>query len=119
MGFSFVVGSDSQAIGKTTVSRDSYVGDETCATCHGDKIKTYYGTAHHLTSRRAKRDSIAGTFRPVANILKTPNPGLSFIMEIKDGGFFPTAVWGNPPLTTPRTQPIALSIASPPKSHPS
>ena len=111
-GLSFPLRPDTQAIAKTTVSRDSYVGDETCATCHGDKIKTYYGTAHHLTSRRAKGDSIAGTFRPDANILKTSNPGLSFIMEIKDDGFFQTAIWGTPPFTTTRTEPIDLVIGS-------
>src|SRR6267142_3696820 len=111
-GLSFPLRSDSQAIAKTTVSHDGYVGDEICATCHGDETKTYYGTAHHFTSRRPNGDSIAGTFRPDANTLKTSNPGLSFIMEIKDGGFFQTAIWGTPPFTTTRTEPIDLVIGS-------
>src|SRR5215813_3312815 len=67
--------SDSQAMVKTA-SRESYVGDEICTTCHGDQTKTYYRTAHHLTSRPANKDSIAGTFRSDTNILKTSNPGL-------------------------------------------
>src|SRR5258708_37404970 len=106
MGLSFPPRSDTQSIAKTTVSRDNYVGDEICATCHGHETKTYYGTAHHLTSRRPNWDSIAGTFRPDANILKTSNPGLSFIMEIKDDGCFQTAIWGTPPTTTTLTEPI-------------
>src|SRR5260221_6038039 len=111
-GFTVPLRSDSQSTAKTTVSRDGYVGDEICATCHGHETKTYYGTAHHLTSRRPNGDSIAGTFRPDANILKTSNPGLSFIMEIKDDGFFQTAIWGTPPFTTTRTEPIDLVIGS-------
>jgi hypothetical protein len=106
------VRSNSQATEKIPVSRDSYVGDETCRSCHGDKVKTFFGTAHHLTSRQASADSIAGTFGSDANVLKTSNPGLFFRMDKKDDDFFQTAIWGTPPYTTTRTEPIDLVIGS-------
>jgi hypothetical protein len=106
------VRSNSQAREKIPVSRDSYVGDETCRQCHGDKVKTFFRTAHHLTSRQASADSIAGTFGSGANVLKTSNPGLFFRMENTDGDFFQTAIWGTPPYTTTRTEPIDLVIGS-------
>ena len=98
--------------GKKPLSRDRYVGDETCAACHKDKAESFFRTAHHLTSRPAGADSIAGTFDPGSNILKTSNPGLFFRMHTKDGRFYETAVWGMPPSTTTETEPIDLVIGS-------
>jgi Cytochrome c554 and c-prime len=103
---------DLQDMEKKPVSRDSYVGDETCGSCHREKVESFTRTAHHLTSRQASADSIAGTFGSGANILKTSNPGLFFRMDGKDGRFFQTALWGIPPSTTARTEPIDLVIGS-------
>lgn len=97
---------------KQTVSRDRYVGDEVCGSCHKDKLESFFKTAHHLTSRKANADSIAGTFNTGANILKTSNPGLSFKMEAKSGQFYETAELGIPPDTTPQAEPIDIVIGS-------
>lgn len=103
---------NSQNTGKKPLSRDSYVGDEICGSCHRDKLESFSKTAHHLTSRPARADSIAGTFGSGANILKTSNPGLFFRMDAKDGRFYQTAIWGIPPSTTTQTEPIDVVIGS-------
>jgi Cytochrome c554 and c-prime len=103
---------DSQDTEKKVVSRDSYVGDDTCGSCHRQRRETYFQTAHHLTSRQASADSIAGTFCSGANVLKTSNPGLFFRMDVKHSRFFQTAIWGLPPDTTEQTEPIDLVIGS-------
>ncbi|HEX3187357.1 MAG TPA: multiheme c-type cytochrome [Pyrinomonadaceae bacterium] len=81
-----------------TDSRPGYVGDEKCLSCH-PKQKEFPRTAHHLTSRRATRESIAGSFAPGKNVLKTPEPELQYRMDARDDGFFQTGVVGVPPQT--------------------
>jgi hypothetical protein len=103
---------DLQEPEKKPVPRDRYVGDETCLSCHKDKLELFSRTAHHLTSRPPTADSIAGPFRSGANILKTSNPALFFRMDAKDGRFYETAIWGIPPSTSQQTQPIDLVIGS-------
>jgi hypothetical protein len=103
---------DLQDLQKKPVSRDSFVGDGICAACHKDKMESFSRTAHHLTSRLATADSIAGTFTPGRNILTTSNPGLSFRMDARDGRFYESAIRGIPSSTTTETQPIDLVIGS-------
>jgi len=103
---------DSQPRENRPVSRDSYVGDETCGSCHPGKAQSFSRTAHHLTSRQASAASIAGPFTSGANILKTSNPGLRFRMEAKSRRFYETAIFGIPPDTTSQTEPIDLVIGS-------
>src|SRR5579864_172779 len=74
--------------------RENYVGDSACRSCHQDKVEGFHRTAHYLTSRLPDKDSILGDFSPDANILKTSNPDLLFRMEVKNDGFFQTAVQG-------------------------
>src|SRR5258708_36673679 len=93
-------------------SRNSYVGDETCGSCHADKVESFSRTAHHLTSRRASADAMTGPFGSKANILKTSNPGLFFRMHVKGSRFFQTAIWGIPASTKARSEPIDLVIGS-------
>jgi hypothetical protein len=38
--------------------------------------ETYFRTTHRLTSQLPRKDSIAGSFAPNANVLKTGNPDL-------------------------------------------
>jgi hypothetical protein len=104
--------SSEQAMEKKLASRDGYVGDETCGSCHGDKVKTFSRTAHHLTSRQGGGDSIAGTFGSEANVLKTSNPALIFRMDREGERFFQKAIWGIQPFTTTRTESIDLVIGS-------
>lgn len=59
-------------------------------------------TAHHLTSRPATKDSIAGKFEEGKNILKTAEPELYYRMEAKKDGFFQTAMLGSAPTISRR-----------------
>ncbi|MGC2767855.1 MAG: multiheme c-type cytochrome [Candidatus Acidiferrum sp.] len=93
-------------------SRANYVGDEACRSCHQDKVETFHRTAHYLTSRLPDKDAILGSFNVDANVLKTSNPDLYFRMEARDGSFFQTAVQGQPPYTTSRTERFGLVVGS-------
>ncbi|HEV8431426.1 MAG TPA: multiheme c-type cytochrome [Pyrinomonadaceae bacterium] len=75
----------------------AYVGDEQCLLCH-EKQRTYNTTAHHLTSQPATATSIAGSFAPGKNILRTQRE-LLYRMEARNDGFFQTGVLGTPPDT--------------------
>lgn len=97
---------------KEPASRDGYVGDDACGSCHKEELESFFKTAHHLTSRHATANSIAGSFASAANTLKTSNPGLSFRMDARNGRFYETAIWGIPPSTTKQTEPIDLVIGS-------
>jgi len=68
-----------------------YIGDQACVSCHQDKVASYHRTAHSITSTLPDADSIHGDFNPGANILKTLNTNLYFVMEARDEGFFQTA----------------------------
>jgi hypothetical protein len=92
------------------------VGDEACRSCHADIVHSFHETAHSLTSRLPDEQSIAGSFAPGNNLLKTANPNLFFRMEERrvDGKaeFFETAVVGMPPETHQRSEAIAFVIGS-------
>ena len=92
-------------------TRPGFVGDEKCLSCH-PKQKEFPRTAHHLTSRQATRDSIAGSFAPGKNVLKTPEPELQYRMEARADGFFQTGVVGTPPDTVTTAQRFDLVIGS-------
>jgi Cytochrome c554 and c-prime len=77
---------------KISLSRDDYVGDEACRSCHEKESATYPTTAHHLTSRAADAHSIAGSFDPANNTFQTANPALSFKMSAAENGYYQTAV---------------------------
>ncbi len=92
--------------------RAGFVGDEVCSSCHQDKFGTFLQTAHHHTSQLAGVDSIAGKFTPPYNIMKTVDPALSFRLDARNGGFFQTAVFGEPPHTREHSEPFAIVIGS-------
>src|SRR6184192_1221439 len=71
-----------------------YAGNAACLSCHKDQAENFLKTAHHLTSRLASSESIAGTFAPAKNILTTANPELSYRTEARDGGYFQDAIIG-------------------------
>jgi Cytochrome c554 and c-prime len=89
-----------------------YVGDAACQSCHRDKFETFHRTSHYLTSRIPEKDSILGSFASDTNIMKTSNPGLFFRMERKGNDFFQTAVEGEAPLVTTRSERFAFVIGS-------
>jgi hypothetical protein len=97
---------------KTSATRDNYVGDEACGSCHREKVENFHQTAHYLTSRLPDRNSILGKFTPDANTRRTSNPELFFRMDEKKDGFFQTAVQGLSPYTTQRTERFGLVIGS-------
>jgi hypothetical protein len=70
-----------------------FAGDASCLSCHQGQ-SSYLTTAHHLTSRPAARESIAGSFAEGANVVHTANPELVYRMEARKDGFFQTAVLG-------------------------
>ena len=92
-------------------TRPGYVGDTKCLSCH-PKQKDFPRTAHHLTSQPATRESIAGSFAPGKNVLKTPEPELQYRMEARGDGFFQTGVLGIPPHTVSISQPFDLVVGS-------
>jgi hypothetical protein len=82
--------------------------DDECLSCHTN-YKTYFTTAHHLTSRTAAKESILGKFD---SILKTAEPELLYRLEAKPNGFFQTGVLGTPPDTVSISQRFDLVIGS-------
>jgi hypothetical protein len=67
------------------------VGDQACASCHADKVASYHQTGHYRTSSWPSRASVHGHFDAGSNTMPTANPGLSFVMEARDGGLFEAA----------------------------
>ncbi len=92
-------------------TRPGYVGDEKCLSCH-PKQKEFPRTAHHLTSRIATRESIAGSFAPGKNVLKTPEPELQYRMEARGDGLFQTGVLGIAPHTVSISHRFDLVVGS-------
>jgi hypothetical protein len=80
------------AADKKPPSRDAYVGDQACRSCHEKEFTAYQTTAHHLTTQAADAHSIAGNFAAGANLFKTANPSLYFKMTADANGFHQTAV---------------------------
>jgi hypothetical protein len=82
------------------VDRTDYAGDASCASCHRQLSQSYQRTAHHLTSQLPTNSSVLGSFRQGANSLTivdanhSAEPGLEFLMESKNDGFFETATTG-------------------------
>jgi hypothetical protein len=94
------------------LGRVGFVGDEVCGSCHQDKFQTFQLTAHHRTSQVPSAQSIAGKFTPPENSMKTIDPGLSFRMEARDGRFYQTAVFGEPPHVKDHAEAFGLVIGS-------
>lgn len=95
----------------TPIRPAGYAGDAKCLSCHQDQ-KTFWKTAHHLTSRLPTEDSIAGKFSEGANLLKTSNPDLYYRMERTKDGFYQTAVLGVPPNAVSLSRRFDLVIGS-------
>jgi hypothetical protein len=87
-----------------------YAGDDKCLSCH-EKQRTYLTTAHHLTSQPANATSIAGSFAPGKNILRTQRE-LLYRMEARNDGFFQTGVLGTQPDTISISERFDLVVGS-------
>jgi hypothetical protein len=77
---------------KKASSRPVYAGDDACRRCHQKESSQYAETAHHLTSRLPSSKSIAGSFAPGSNVLRTSNQYLTFEMTATKDGYFESAV---------------------------
>lgn len=93
-------------------SRKDYVGDEACRSCHAEKFESFTHTAHHLTSRAATAESIAGSSVTGNNVLKTQNPDLYFEISSESDGFFQSAVTGTGNNIATRTERMDIVIGS-------
>ncbi|MGB2667122.1 MAG: multiheme c-type cytochrome [Candidatus Acidiferrum sp.] len=105
-------GAKPAAAEKAEDARQNFVGDSACKECHGAIAETYLHTTHHLTSQLPTRDSIAGSFVPNGNVLKTSNPDLHFLMKARAGGFYQTAVFWQPPDQKMRSERIDFVTGS-------
>ena len=57
-----------------------FLGAAACRECHQNKYDSFIQTAHHLTSRPATPDSVAGPLEEGNNQLVTANPDVAFTM---------------------------------------
>ncbi len=83
---------------------EGFIGIEACAACHPDQFQTFIDTPHHLASRIADADSIAGRFSPAARIMRTGSLDLMFQMEARPDGFYQTALEGRLPVVTAHSE---------------
>jgi hypothetical protein len=97
---------------QTGASRQEFVGNDACRTCHSEIAESYLRTAHHLTSQFPTSNSIAGSFATGKNVLKTSNPGLFFQMESKPDGFYETAMMSLPQGSSSHSERIDIVIGS-------
>lgn len=88
-----------------------FIGNEKCLSCH-EGYRKYLGTAHHLTSQPANANSIAGSFAPGKNILRTSQRELQYRMEARADGFFQTGVLGTPPESVSLSERFDLVVGS-------
>ena len=94
-----------------TPAISNYIGNNKCLTCHATYRK-YLATSHHLTSQPATATSIAGSFAPGKNILRTHQRELHYRLESRSNGFFQTGVLGTPPDTITISERFDLVIGS-------
>lgn len=99
-------------LSQNNASRVNYVGDAACRSCHEDIDRTYLHTGHHLTSQQPSENTISGKFTLPSNILRTADPNLHFVMTIRDGKFFQSAVFGHPPDELMHTEPMDVVVGS-------
>lgn len=98
---------------KRPATRQVYVGDASCRSCHKEEASRYPETAHHLTSRLPSKKSIAGSFAPGSNVLHTSNQYLTFEMTATKDGYFESAVEQVAPAKTlSHTERIGLVVGS-------
>jgi hypothetical protein len=98
--------------GAPAASRGNFAGDGVCRECHAGIATSYAQTAHHITSQLPNRQTIAGSFAPGENLLKTSNPDLHFLMEARANGFYETAVFWQPPNEKTRSERIDIVTGS-------
>ncbi|HEY1848512.1 MAG TPA: multiheme c-type cytochrome [Opitutaceae bacterium] len=100
-------------LGELPCRAATLAGDQACAACHADKVRSFHETAHAKTSRLPSAEVIRGSFRAGANLLETANPSLAFVMEAVDGGFQLTAhMRTSPTQELSRSEKIGIVVGS-------
>jgi hypothetical protein len=93
--------------------RPALVGDAACAACHPKQAVPYRDTAHARTSAAPSGTSIHGSFRPGANVLRTANPDLLFVMEAAAPGYYEKGVMRTAPTEVlERSERIGVVVGS-------
>jgi hypothetical protein len=102
-----------------TNKKTGIVGDAACFPCHQEQSVSYRRTSHCLSSQPAQADSILGSFSNGSNILMISNPEktsldprLYFRMEVRDGGYYETAVAERASQVLTRSERIDVVIGS-------
>ncbi len=91
---------------------EGYIGVEACGACHPDQFETASQTPHHLASRIASADSIAGHFAPDAATMMTANPNLLFQMTARRDGFYQTSLEGRLPVVRAHSERFDFVLGS-------
>jgi hypothetical protein len=70
----------------------AYAGAAACAECHAKEAQSYAATPHAIDSSLPSETTIAGSFAPGQNVMRTRNPDLVFIMNQRPDGYYQSAV---------------------------
>lgn len=93
-----LVSANGVALSPTVVRRfsESFVGMETCAECHVDKVESFSKTAHAESLRVANGSKRWGDFSPGKNVMRTRRTDLWYEVAANDQGMFQTSFEGTP-----------------------
>ncbi|MGH9493359.1 MAG: multiheme c-type cytochrome [Candidatus Sulfotelmatobacter sp.] len=106
------------AAAKKPPVRAEYAGDQACRSCHQEQAKTYFKTAHHLSTTLPSASTIKGSFSGDASVMKTSNPYVHFKMTATPDGFFQSAIEEpGPGKTISRTERIDIVAGEPRKGQ--
>jgi Cytochrome c554 and c-prime len=95
-----------------TSDQHGFVGDNACRDCHQREFEGYLTTRHHLDSTLPSAETIHGHFDSGRNTMASLDPGVSFRMDAKGGGFFETSLVGEPQHQKIRTEKMDIVIGS-------
>src|ERR1700760_4123991 len=82
---------------KHDTERTGYAGDQSCVSCHRVETEKYRHTPHRLASQLPTAKCVLGSFQRGSNALvilesaQSAQPGLQFVMESHEDGFFEIA----------------------------
>lgn len=94
------------------VEKRGFVGDNACRACHQLEFQSYQTTRHHLDSALPSAETIHGHFDAGRNAMESLDPGVSFRMDAKNGGFFETSIVGQVGHEKTHTEKIDVVIGS-------
>jgi len=89
-----------------------YADEKSCVACHADKVASYAGSAHALTTSWPRDGNMKGSFAAGANTMATVDSNLSFIMEKIGADYFQTARLVTPVQTMKRRERIDIIVGS-------